>query len=102
MKVACHNRRSPVATRRPLIFNPDMCAVYLTVVGFLFTISGYLYTGTADGKILRIDLTTKTMETLVTLGPPPCGMLLGIISNNNKIFCIRVIHKPYSHKEISI
>jgi len=33
IKVACHNRRSPVATRRPLTFNPD---IYIYIYIYIY------------------------------------------------------------------
>lgn len=38
---------------------------------FLFCYADVLYTGTADGKIVKID--GRKLTVVATLGRPPCG-----------------------------
>jgi len=50
----------------------------------VITFPGFLYTGTADGKVLRIDLKRKTLSTLAILGIP-CGEYSHIRETGNQL-----------------
>jgi hypothetical protein len=68
--IVCKQTRNISSSQKLLyyVFN------YLKYLLFFYTFNlGHLYTGTADGKILHIELSTGNIETLVTLGTPPCG-----------------------------